>query len=165
VSLALQYQREVVWGAVFDPERDELFTAEKGKGAFLNGDTLRVSDTRTLDKALVCTGFPYDVHDSAQDNLDHFGCFVKTARAVRRDGSAALDLCYVGAGRFDGFWEMKLKPWDLAAGALIVAEAGGSVSTFDGAPYCVESGNIVASNALLHEQMIQIIGSAGIRVE
>ena len=105
----------------------------------------------------MCTGFPYDVHDSSENNLDHFSAFIKTAQAVRRDGSAALDLCYVGAGRFDGYWEMKLKPWDIAAGCLIVAEAGGIVSRFSGAPIDLEQGDVVAATPAIHPTLLAVL--------
>ncbi len=157
VSLAFEQNGDTVWGAVHDPVRDEVFTAEQGAGAFLNGSRLSVSSTRQIEKAMLCTGFPYDVHESAENNIDHFVHFIKTARAVRRDGAAALDLCYVAAGRFDGFWEMKLKPWDLAAGCLVVCEAGGTVTGFDGSPLVLERGDVVASNTLLHKDMLNIL--------
>lgn len=158
VSLALECDRELMWGAVYDPLREELFTAEKGKGAFLNRDRITVSATDRLDRAMLCTGFPYDVRESADNNLDFLERFVKTAQAIRRDGSAALDLCYVAMGRFDGFWEMKLKPWDIAAGALIVAEAGGRVTGFDNAVLDLEKGDVLASNLRIHDEMAAVMG-------
>ena len=106
---------------------------------------------------MLCTGFPYDVHDSDVDNLDHFALLIKKARAIRRDGAAALDLCYVATGRFDGFWEMKLKPWDMAAGNLIVAEAGGRVSDFAGREVCPDAGTVLATNGRLHESLLKIL--------
>jgi len=159
VSLALERKGRIVWGAVLDPMRDELFSASRAQGATCNGSSVRVSDTDRLDRAMLCTGFPYDVHDSDIDNLDNFTRIIKKARAVRRDGAAALDLCYVAMGRFDGFWEMKLKPWDIAAGALIVAEAGGRVSGFDGSDLCLDSGAVLATNGLLHDGLCGILAS------
>jgi len=157
VSLALEQRNRIVWGAVYDPMREELFTAELGSGAYLNEMPVQVSETDRLDRALLCTGFPYDVHDSADNNLNHFSRFIKTAQAIRRDGAAALDLCYVGAGRFDGFWEMKLKPWDMAAGCLVVTEAGGRVTAFDGMPLDMTRGDVLAANKLLHNDMMHIL--------
>jgi len=157
VSLACQKDDAVVWGGVYDPLRDELFTAARGGGAFLNGARIAVSAVDRLDRAMLCTGFPYDVHDSRENNLNHFAAFVKTAQAVRRDGAAALDLCYVGAGRFDGFWEMKLKPWDMAAGCLVVQEAGGVVSDFDGNPLGLDRGAVLAAGSMLHPAMIAVL--------
>lgn len=157
VSLAFEQSGRIEWGAVLDPLRDELFSACRGRGAHCNSAPVRVSDTAQLDQAMLCTGFPYDVHDSDADNLDHFARIIKKARAIRRDGAAALDLCYVAAGRFDGFWEMKLKPWDMAAGVLIVQEAGGRVSGFDGRDLCLESGTVLATNGRLHDALVDLL--------
>ncbi|MCX8044957.1 MAG: inositol monophosphatase [Desulfobacterota bacterium] len=157
VSLAFEQETSLLWAGVYDPMRDELFTATRGHGATMNNQPLRVSTIDRLDRALLCTGFPYDVHDSAENNLDYFAAFITTAQAVRRDGSAALDLCYVAAGRFDGFWEMKLKPWDIAAGCLIVTEAGGMVTDFTGMPLDITHGNVLASNGCVHNAMLQIL--------
>jgi myo-inositol-1(or 4)-monophosphatase len=134
-----------------------LFSAEAGKGAFLNNERIKVSSTAMLDRAMLCTGFPYDVRESADDILNFLEGFLKTAQAIRRDGSAALDLCYVAMGRFDGFWEMRLKPWDIAAGALIVQEAGGSATGFDGELLDLKRGDVLASNLLIHDEMINVI--------
>lgn len=157
VSLAFEEKDKLVWGGVYDPIREELFTATLGRGARLNGRPIHVSTVESLERALLCTGFPYDVHDSSDDNLNYFTAFIKTAQALRRDGSAALDLCYVGAGRFDGFWEMKLKPWDVAAGLLIVNEAGGIVTDFSGAPFTFTDGNILAANKQIHSLMLHVL--------
>lgn len=159
VSLALETSGQVTWGGVLDPLRDELFSARRGRGADCNGTGLRVSTTDSLDQAMLCTGFPYDIHDSDIDNLDHFARIIKKARAVRRDGAAALDLCYVAMGRFDGFWEMKLKPWDMAAGALIACEAGGRVSEFDGTDLSLESSSLLATNGRLHGSIRDLLTS------
>jgi len=157
VSLAFEQNGSPAWGGVYDPLRDELFTARYGQGACLNEHEVKISQTRDLGSALLCTGFPYDVHTSAENNIDHFVRFLKKARAVRRDGSAALDLCYVACGRFDGFWEMKLKPWDIAAGWLMVQEAGGRVTGFDGTESTPFRHDILASNGLIHEAMAAVL--------
>src|SRR5438034_4902161 len=149
-SLALEIDGIAQVGAIYDPNRRELFTAERGGGAFLNGRPLRVSSARTLVDAMLVTGFPYDVHQRVEEIVGLFGEFVGQARAVRRLGSAAIDLCYVAAGRLDGFWEPDLKPWDVAAGALIVAEAGGRVTKMDGAPFSSRGGEVLATNGLIH---------------
>ena len=144
-------------GVVYDPMRDELFTAERGQGASLNGRGIQVSPVDTLGGALLCTGFPYDVRERSEF-ARHFANFIMNAQAVRRDGAAALDLAYVACGRFDGFWEEGLKPWDVAAGSLLVEEAGGRVSKYDGSPLSIYTPPIVASNGLLHEEMMRVLG-------
>jgi myo-inositol-1(or 4)-monophosphatase len=156
-SLALEIDGRREVGAVYDPTRRELFTAGRGEGAFLNGTPLRVSDTAALLDALLVTGFPYDVHEHGADLVGMFGAFLGQVRAVRRLGSAALDLCYVAAGRFEGFWEQHLKPWDVSAGALIVAEAGGRVTGMDGSPFDPIAAHLVASNGHVHDQMLEVI--------
>jgi myo-inositol-1(or 4)-monophosphatase len=156
-SLALEIDGRAEVGAVYDPSRRELFTAERGVGAFLNGAPLRVSSTETLLDSLLVTGFPYDVHKQTGDLLEMFGAFLGSARAVRRLGSAALDLCYVAAGRFEGFWEQHLNPWDVAAGALIAAEAGGRVTGMDGSPFDPAAAHLVASNGRIHDAMLAVI--------
>lgn len=155
LGLEVDGRREV--GAIYDPSRQELFTAERGQGAFLNGRRLQVSDTSALLDALLVTGFPYDMHTHGGDIVELFGRFLGTARAVRRLGSAALDLCYVAAGRFDAFWEQQLKPWDLAAGALVVEEAGGQVTGMDGGPFDAAAGHLIASNGLVHDEIVAVI--------
>ncbi|MBI3167267.1 MAG: inositol monophosphatase [Chloroflexi bacterium] len=132
VSIGFASNGVMVLGAVYDPLRDEMFTAEKGKGAFLNGKQIHVSNTNELVKSLLVTGFPYDTWDTELDNFKYFERLAKKTQGVRRLGSAALDACYVAAGRFDGFWEFKLKPWDVAAAGLIAAEAGAKVTAIDG---------------------------------
>ena len=156
-SLALEIEGLAVVGAVYDPNRRELFTAERGRGAWLNGSPLRVSSASTLIDALLCTGFPYTVQDDPDALVGLFSAFLTVSRAVRRLGSAAIDLCYVAAGRLDGFWEQKLNPWDTAAGALIVEEAGGRVTTLRGEPFQSRRGNIVASNGRIHDHMLRTI--------
>ena len=133
-SLALEIDGTGEIGAIYDPTRKELFVAERGGGAFLNGRPIRVSEASTLVESMLVTGFPYDIHTRIPEIVGLFGEFIGKARAVRRLGSAALDLCYIAAGRMDGFWEQDLKPWDIAAGTIIVEEAGGSVTDFAGEP-------------------------------
>jgi myo-inositol-1(or 4)-monophosphatase len=161
VSAALECSGRLVLGLVYDPMRDEMFQAEAGRGAFLNGASVRVSGVAELGTSLLATGFPYDVRTSSVNNLGHWGRFIVRAQAIRRCGSAALDLSYVACGRFDGFWELKLKPWDVAAGALLVAEAGGRVSDFAGAPFALEAPGIVASNGLIHPAIVEVLGLDG----
>jgi myo-inositol-1(or 4)-monophosphatase len=156
-SLALEIGGVAEVAAVYDPNRRELFTAERGGGAFLNGRPLHVSAAATLVDAMLVTGFPYDVHSRIEEIVGLFGEFVGRARAVRRLGSAAIDLCYVAAGRMDGFWESDLKPWDIAGGALIVAEAGGRVTNMDGSAFASRGRHVLASNGLLHDAMLEII--------
>jgi len=157
VSLAIEYEEEVLYGAVYDPVKDELFTAEKGKGAFINGKAIKTSSTKQLDQSLLCTGFPYDVRDDMDSNILNFRTFLMKAQAVRRDGSAALDLCHTAAGRFDGFWEQKLFPWDVAAGGLLVTEAGGKLTNFTGENFSIYDNEIVASNGIIHDQMVDAL--------
>jgi myo-inositol-1(or 4)-monophosphatase len=156
-SLALEIDGVPELAAVYDPNRRELFTAERGGGARLNGRPLRVSSAARLVDAMLVTGFPYDVHSRVAEIVGLFGAFVAQARAVRRLGSAAIDLCWVAAGRMDGFWESDLKPWDIAGGALIVSEAGGQVTAMDGSPFLSRGGNVLASNGRIHESMLAVI--------
>jgi myo-inositol-1(or 4)-monophosphatase len=156
-SLALEIDGRAEVGAVYDPTRRELFTAERGRGAFLNGRPLHVSAADTLVDAMLVTGFPYDVHSRVDEIVGLFGEFVGRARAVRRLGSAAIDLCYVAAGRLDGFWESDLKPWDIAGGSLIVSEAGGQMTAMDGAAFNSRGHHVLATNGLIHDQMLDVI--------
>ena len=157
ISIAVEYEGEILYGAIYDPMREELFTAEKGGGAHLNEKAITISSTQDLNRSLLCTGFPYDVRDDIDNNIIPFRNFLLKAQAVRRDGSAALDLCYIAAGRFDGFWEQKLHPWDVAAGSLLVTEAGGTMSTFKGEKFSIYANEIVASNGKIHPQMVEIL--------
>ena len=157
VSIALEVKGVIMLGAVYNPRLDELFTAEKGAGAFLNGRRLTVSRTETLSRSLLATGFPYDIREDRNNNINYFKVMVLSAQAVRRAGSAALDLAYIAAGRFDGFWELKLAPWDTAAGWLLVEEAGGSVTDLRGDPYHLYSKDMLASNGLIHAEMASIL--------
>lgn len=156
-SLALEVEGEVVVGAVYDPSRRELFTATRGGGAFLNGAPLAVSHVEALVDSLLVTGFSYGVHEHRRGLVDLFEAFLGRAQAVRRLGSAALDLCYVAAGRFEGFWEQHLKPWDTAAGSLLVREAGGRITGIDGTAFDSRHGHLVASNGLVHDGMLRLI--------
>ena len=156
VSIALEHLGSVVIGVVYDPLRDELFAAERGEGATLNGRRARVSETDDLNRALLCTGFPYDVRERG-DFARHFRNFIMSAQSVRRDGAAALDLAYVAAGRFDGFYEEGLRPWDVAAGVLLVEEAGGRVTHYDGRPFNHYRPPIAASNGLVHDAMLSVL--------
>ena len=156
-SLALELDGRPIVAAIYDPTRRELFTAEQGQGAFVNGTRLKASSTEVIGDALLVTGFPYDMHVRGPELVELFGLFLHRARAVRRLGSAALDLCYVAAGRFEGFWEQHLKPWDVAAGALVVAEAGGRVTGMDGGAFSARAGHLVASNGRVHDAMLEVI--------
>jgi myo-inositol-1(or 4)-monophosphatase len=144
--------------AVYDPLRDELFEAVRGGGARRNGRAIRVSPVRDVQRALLATGFAYDVHESSVDNLDLLARAMKRAGGVRRDGSAALDLCYVACGRFDGFWELKLHAWDVAAGILLVEEAGGRVTDLAGGPPPASGREIAASNGAIHDELLRVLG-------
>ena len=157
VSIGVERESVPTVGVVFDPLLNELYAAVRGEGATLNGDPITVSDESDIGNALVATGFAYDVRRSYEDNVDHFIAFVKEARAIRRDGSAALDLCYVAAGRFDAFWELKLHSWDVAAGNLMVEEAGGRVSDLSGGRPDRSGFETVASNGHLHTAMLEIL--------
>ena len=156
-SLALEIDGEIAVGAVYDPTRRELFTAERGRGAWLNGAPLKVSAANELIDSLLVTGFHYGIHRDPEELVSLFREFITRSRAVRRLGSAALDLCYVAAGRFDGYWESKIQPWDVAAGALIVEEAGGRVSTVMGDSFRSRAGSVLASNGRIHDPMLKVI--------
>lgn len=156
-SIALELDGELVAGVIYNPVYDELFTAAKNGGAYLNGQRLSVSTHTPLSHSLLGTGFPYDCATDSANNFANFIAFQKSARGIRRAGAAALDLAYVAAGRLDGFWELKLKAWDVAAGVLLVREAGGTVTTFGGSPYDVFNDKIVASNGLIHAEMVEML--------
>ena len=158
VSIGIEHRDERTVGVVYDPLLDELYCAVRGDGATLNGRKLQVSSEADFDRALIATGFAYDVRKSPEDNIDRFASVVKKARAIRRDGSAALDLCYVAAGRLDGFWELKLHPWDVAAGLLMVDEAGGRTSDLSGGRAPRTGHEVAASNGQLHDTLLEILG-------
>jgi myo-inositol-1(or 4)-monophosphatase len=156
VSIALASHGTMRLAAVYDPMRDEMFCAERGKGATLNGKPIRPSDTTELQKSLLVTGFPYDAWDTAQDNLQNFFRFQRLTQGVRRLGSAALDCSYVAAGRFDGFWELALKPWDVAAGGLIAEEAGATVTNVKGGKdYISAPQSIIAAAPGVHQRIME----------
>lgn len=157
VSIALEIAGEIRLGAVYNPMLTELFTVEKGAGAFLNGRPIAVSQTADLNRSLLATGFPYDIREDRNNNMNYFMAFAMNAQAVRRAGSAALDLAYIAAGRFDGFWELKLMPWDTAAGWLLVTEAGGAVTDLSGGPYGLCSPHILAGNGIINSPMLRIL--------
>jgi myo-inositol-1(or 4)-monophosphatase len=163
VSIAFEAEGRLEYGVIYDPLRDELFEAKRGGGAFLNGSPIRVSKTDRLDRALMATGFPYDIRERVQETMARLGRVVGAVQGVRRAGSAALDMCYVACGRFDGFWEENLKPWDTAAGLLLIEEAGGRITTFEGGAYDIYSPNILASNGVLHKKLINCLGSVEVR--
>ena len=158
VSIACAARGSLSLAAVYDPMRGEMFSAERGKGAWLNGQPLRVSGATELRRSLLVTGFPYDAWTSPRDNFAYFVRFGKLTQGVRRLGSAALDLCYVAAGRFDGFWELSLKPWDVAAGGLIALEAGAAVTNIAGGPDFISAPqSVLAAAPGIHAEMLAIL--------
>ena len=157
VSIALEHRGVMILGVVYDPMRGELFSAERSGGATLNHKTIRVSTTPKLSSSMLATGFPYDIRTARLTNLDHWSSFAMHSQALRRCGSAALDLCYVACGRFDGFWELSLNPWDMAAGALIVQEARGRITDFSGGEFSIYKPEVVASNGEIHPEMLSLI--------
>jgi myo-inositol-1(or 4)-monophosphatase len=161
VSIAFERDGEMQAGVVFDPVKKDLFSAVKGGGAFLNNTPIQVSGTKTLIKSLIVTGFPYDIESRPNEILEPFNRMVLASQGVRRDGSAALNLCYLACGRFDGYWEFGLKPWDTAAGALILREAGGIVTDFKGTPFKPEMQEILASNGKIQKEMMEVLEKRG----
>ncbi|MDD2716551.1 MAG: inositol monophosphatase family protein [Candidatus Wallbacteria bacterium] len=159
VSIGLMENEEPVCGVVYDPMRDEMFSAFQGGGALLNGNPLKVSGTAEVGKSLLVTGFAYD--SGKFNNLPHFSRIVLEAQGVRRDGSAALDICHVAAGRFDGFWEMGLYPWDTAAGAVILSESGGRISRFDLSPWHPAQRELLATNGKIHAELSGLLTCDG----
>ena len=156
VSIALEHNGVVEIGVIYDPVRDEMFAAERGNGATLNGRRIRVSEVEELKDAMLCTGFPYNVRERPDFTRD-FANFTMAAQAVRRDGSAAIDLAYVACGRFDGFWEDGLSPWDIAAGLLLIEEARGKVTNFDNEPLSIYTKKVLATNGLVHDAMLKVL--------
>lgn len=157
VSIGYEVRGELVLGVVYDPTRDELFHAVRGCGAYLGGERVEVSRVDDIDKSLLSTGFPYNLRSKPEQVCREFERFILKAQAVRRDGAAALDMCYTACGRFDGFWERDLSPWDTAAGQVIIEEAGGIVTDFEGKPHRPGSPTILASNRLIHEAMLEVL--------
>jgi myo-inositol-1(or 4)-monophosphatase len=157
VAVAVEEGGELVAGVVYDPLRDETFVAERGAGATLNGEPIGVTEAQALSESLVATGFPYDRSEETDNNLANLSRFILSVRGIRRGGSAELDLVYVACGRLDGFWELGLKTWDVAAGGFIVQEAGGRVTNFEGRGWDHRRGDIVASNGVIHDQMLEIV--------
>ncbi|MBI5022078.1 MAG: inositol monophosphatase [Ignavibacteriales bacterium] len=157
VSIGVEYAGEMIAGVIYDPNTDELFTSEKGRGAFLNGKRIHVSQVDHISRSILVTGFPYNIIENPDYAVEHFINFLMKAQAVRRLGSAALDLAYLAAGRFDGFWEVALQPWDMAAGVLILHESGGMVSDFSGTKFNLYGKQLLASNAAIHNQMLDVI--------
>ncbi|MFQ5897527.1 MAG: inositol monophosphatase family protein [Candidatus Methylomirabilia bacterium] len=157
VSIALEVDGEVVLGVVYDPNLEECFVAQRGQGTFLNGERLHVSETQTLDESLLATGFPYNIREANDNNLSEYAAFSLRCQGVRRTGSAVLYLSYVAAGRLDGYWELRVGPWDVAAGALMVEEAGGRVTDLAGTRLDLANPRIVASNTLIHEEMLAVL--------
>jgi myo-inositol-1(or 4)-monophosphatase len=156
VSLALEHNGTLEIGVIYDPVRDEMFAAERGNGATLNGRRIRVSEVEELKDAMLCTGFPYNVRERPDFTRD-FANFTMAAQAVRRDGSAAIDLAYVACGRFDGFWEDGLSPWDIAAGMVLIEEARGKVTNFDNEPLSIYTKKVLATNGLVHDAMRRVL--------
>ncbi|MGO9138820.1 MAG: inositol monophosphatase family protein [Syntrophales bacterium] len=157
VSIAFEKDGEIHAGVIYNPMLDEMFVAEKGKGAFLNGRRISVSNTADLSRSLLATGFPYDIRYDRNNNINYFNGMVKSAQAIRRAGSAALDMAYIAAGRFDGFWELKLMPWDTAAGWLLICESGGTVTDLFGDAFHLEAPHILATNGKIHPDMVELL--------
>ena len=160
VSIAVTCHAKTICGVVFNPISGEVFKGVLGGGAHLNGSSLEVSGTQHLNRSLLGTGFPYNIRRTADTNLYHFHRFALRVQGIRRCGSAALDLCQVAAGRLDGFWEMSLKPWDIAAGALILREAGGVTTDFSGRPLGMSGSQVLATNGLIHDEMLHVLRSS-----
>lgn len=157
VSIALEIEGVIRLGIVYDPVRKELFSAELGKGAYLNQDEIKISAATTVEEGLLCTGFTHEKEWMVDENLRHFENFIRRSRAVRRDGSAALDLCYVACGRYDGFWELGLHAWDTAAGLLILKEARGRITDFSNSEFTIYGEEVLATNGIIHDEMISIL--------
>ncbi len=156
VSIALEKKGEICIGVIYNPMLEEMFFAERGKGASLNGQKISVSGLADLSRSLLATGFPYDIRNDKNNNINYFNGMAKVVQAIRRAGSASLDMAYVAMGRFDGFWELKLMPWDTAAGWLLIVEAGGAVTDLSGNPFHLHSPHILASNGKVHGDMIDV---------
>jgi len=161
VSIGVEWKNEIIAGVIYDPNLDELFTAEKGNGALLNGKRIKVSQIESINRSLLVTGFPYNITENPDNAVEHFVNFLLSAQAVRRMGSAAIDLAYVAVGRYDGFWEVALNPWDMAAGALLVKEAGGFITDFSGKHFSIYDKQILATNSKVHKEMLELLQRGG----
>ncbi|MFO7155568.1 MAG: inositol monophosphatase family protein [Pseudomonadota bacterium] len=161
VSIACEADGRVDVGVIYDPVRDELYSAILGGGARRNGEAISVSQVAELREALLCTGFPYWIHEHFEQPIALFSAFLRRAQAVRRFGAAAIDLAWIACGRFDGFFELGLEPWDVAAGSLIIREAGGVVTNLDGTPFSMEAGQILAAPPTLHAQLLEVAREVG----
>ena len=157
VSIALQRNGKSIVGVVYNPILDELFHAEKGNGSFRNSEPISVSDNADFSKSLLATGFPYDMLDDERNNIQYFSKLIKKCRGIRRPGAAAIDICYVACGIFDGYWELELYPWDTAAGIIILEEAGGKVSKFDGSEFSIFDKEIVSTNGHIHGELLKVL--------
>jgi len=157
VSIALQRNNESIVGVVYNPILNELFYAEKGNGSFRNSEPISVSDNADFSKSLLATGFPYDMLNEKKNNIRNFSKMIKKCRGIRRPGAATLDMCYVACGIFDGYWELELFPWDTAAGIVILEEAGGKVTKFDGSKFSIFDKEIVASNGKVHGELLRVL--------
>lgn len=160
VSIGVEHKGQAVAGVIYDPTRNELFAAERGAGATLNGKPIRVSEVATLEKALLVSGFPYDVRERLDEYLPAWGAFLKYSQAVRRFGAAAIDMSYVANGRLDGFWEHGLHAWDTAAGQVIVEEAGGRITQLNGSPFDNFKPSMLCTNGLIHDEMLAVLKEA-----
>ncbi len=156
-SIGLEHEGKMLLGVVYEPIMEQLFVGVRGHGATLNRKKIFPSKISSLNRALLSTGFSYNLRVEKNNNLDHFKNFLMHSQAIRRDGAAAIDICYVACGRFDGFWEIDLWPWDTSAASLILEEAGGKISMFDGSPYTNYDKEIVASNGIIHEEMVKVL--------
>ena len=163
VSVGLEANGVMEIGAVYNPIREEFYHAVRGGGAFMNDLSISVSEIDRLDRSLLSTGFPYNIRENPYNNLEHFCHMAKLAQAVRRDGSATLNLCYTAMGRYDGYWELIISPWDIAAGSLIVTEAGGTVSDLSGGPFSVYGRQVLATNGRIHEQVLAELHVVGVK--
>ena len=161
VSIGVEYKGQSVAGVIYDPCRDELFVAERGAGATCNGEPIRVSEIGQLEKALLVSGFPYDVRERMNEYLPAWRKFLETSQAVRRFGSASIDMAYVAMGRVDGFWEKGLSAWDVAAGWVIIEEAGGRVTKLDGSPFDNHSSSLLCTNSVIHDEMQTALAEIG----
>ncbi len=157
IVIALAHNDKIILTAIYDPLRNELFSVEKGKGAFLNDQVIKVSSSSTLSSSVLVTGFPYDRATNPKNNMKEFCKIMPLVQGIRRSGSAALDMCYVACGRLDGYWEYHLNPWDFAGGVLLVREAGGVVSNIDGSEWAMASNNVIAANKELHQEMFRAL--------